>query len=214
MTDLLPGGLQPDSGDEDDSRRRAFVGLAVLGGLAALVVLLLVLIVSVFRGGEHGRKLAATSAPTSVTTANSATPSTSTVSSPSTPPTTPRASSSASPRRTGNPCPSSTACPLPGDDGGVVAALNNFRTRHGLATVPGRSSPQAQQCALAQGDGPACASHFAWETVSKQDGAQVISLIVGRNADWLLDRAMTSVSVGWAYVPGTGQYECAIFKTN
>jgi hypothetical protein len=113
---------------------------------------------------------------------------------------------------TGNPCPSSAACTVSGDAGGAVAALNGFRVSHGLPAVPGTASSQAQQCALGEGGGPACEQHFAWELVPRQDGARVISQIATRGAQWLLDPAMTSFSVGWAFVPGTGQYECAILK--
>jgi hypothetical protein len=113
---------------------------------------------------------------------------------------------------TGTPCPSSAACTVSGDAGGVVAALNRFRVSHGVPAVPGSASSQAQQCALDEGAGPACAPHFAWEVVPVQDGARVISLIASRGGQWLLDPGMTSFSVGWAFVPSSRQYECAILK--
>jgi hypothetical protein len=105
-----------------------------------------------------------------------------------------------------------------GDDGGVVAAVNAFRASHGVSPVAGRTGAQAQQCALNQGDGPACAPHYAWQPVPIRDGAKVISMIAssGDGTAWLLDPQATSVSVGWAYKPGgggsAGQYECAILK--
>lgn len=207
MTDLLPGGLQPDNDDEDDLRRHAFAGLAVLVGLAALVVVLLIVIISVVRGGHHGRELANTLAPPpSTQTAGSTTLTTS-------PPR--QSTSQTTPHTTapiGNPCPSTAACVVRGDAGGVIAALNRFRLSHGLPAVLGSASSRAQLCALDQGAGPACVSHFAWEVVPNQDGAQVISLIAGRGAQWLLDPGTTSVNVGWAYLPSTRQYECAILK--
>jgi hypothetical protein len=89
--------------------------------------------------------------------------------------------------------------------------VNAFRIGHGRAPATGAVSPQAQQCALSQGNGPDCAPSFAWEPVPNQDGAKAVELIAGRGGDWLLDPAMTSFSVGWAYAPGTG-YECAIIK--
>jgi len=151
-------------------------------------------------GSRTSQSAPMVSSPTSITP----TPSTR-----STPPT-------SAPRRTPLPtrtsCPSSAACTLSGDAGGVVAALNQFRVSHGLPAVPGSASTQAQQCALDEGQGPACASHFAWEVAPEQDGGQVISMIAGRGAQWLLDPGMTSFSVGWAFVPSTRQYECAILK--
>jgi hypothetical protein len=145
----------------------------------------------------------------SALTVNSATSNRSAASAGSTPSTSaPRTTRPA----TGNPCPSSGACTVSGDAGGVVAALNGFRVSHGVPAVPGGASSQAQQCALDEGAGPACAQHFAWEIVPMQDGARVISQIASRGAQWLLDPDMTSVSVGWAFVPSTGQYECAILK--
>jgi hypothetical protein len=96
---------------------------------------------------------------------------------------------------------------VPGDAGQLVAAVNQFRTSHGAAALQGAVSAQAQQCALAQGDGPSCAPSFAWEPVPTQDGVKAVSLVA---SDWLLDPAMKSFTVGWAYAGGG--YECAILK--
>ena len=68
-------------------------------------------------------------------------------------------------------------------------------------------SPQAQQCALAQGNGPACQPSYAWEPVETQNGPKAVALVA---AKWLLDPTMKSFTVGWAYAGG--QYECAILK--
>src|SRR5215475_7776695 len=120
------------------------------------------------------------------------------------------------PARTG-PCPAPAPCAVPGDHARLVAAVNAFRAAHQLPTVPGTVSPQAQQCALAQGTGPACAPSSSWQLVSTQSAAQVIARIVARDGGcWLLDPSTVSFSAGWAYVPGTrgapGQWESAILK--
>jgi hypothetical protein len=98
-----------------------------------------------------------------------------------------------------------------------VAAVNAFRAAHDLPTVPGTVSPQAQQCALAEGTGPACAQSFSWQPVPTQSSAQVIARIVVRDGgNWLLDPSTVSFSVGWAYAPGIGgaqgHWESAILK--
>lgn len=211
MAHLLPGAPGPDS---DEDRRHALAGIAVLAGMATLAVVLLIVIISVVRGAHHGRNAAITIAPTqSASSAGSAAPRTSGVPSQSTPPqTSSRTTLHTRPPATGNPCPSTAACVVNGDSGGAVAALNGFRVSRGLPAVPGSTSSQAQQCALDQGESPACAPHYAWQIVPKQDGTQVIGLIAGRDAQWLLDPGMTSFSVGWAYVPSTRLYECAILK--
>jgi hypothetical protein len=98
-----------------------------------------------------------------------------------------------------------------------VAAVNAFRAAHQLPTVPGTVSSQAQQCALAQGTGPACAPSSSWQAVPAQSAAQVIARIVARDGgNFLLDPSTVSFGVGWAYAPGTrgapGQWESAILK--
>jgi hypothetical protein len=91
-------------------------------------------------------------------------------------------------------------------NGVVLAAMNAFRASHGAPPVSGSTRTQAQECALNQGDGPACAPHYAWQPVPTRDGAEVISMIAssGNSTAWLLDPQVTSVSVGWAYQPGGG----------
>jgi hypothetical protein len=99
-----------------------------------------------------------------------------------------------------------------------VAALNSFRASHGQHAVPGTASSQAQECALGEGSGPSCQPHYAWEPVPTQDGVRVITMVASRSdgMQWLLDPAMSSFSVGWAYTPGAqggpGRYSCAILK--
>jgi hypothetical protein len=115
------------------------------------------------------------------------------------------------PTSTANPCLSAKPCAVAGD-GGAVAALNAFRVSHGRRGVPGSVSVEAQECALRQGDGPTCVPHYSWQPVPVQDGARGIALIAGGSSGqkWLLDPAMTSFSIGWAYA--TGQFELAVLK--
>ncbi len=212
MSDLW---TSPSGEEEAASRRRALWGLVVLVAIGVLVGSLMV-----FLGRSHtgrgGDGLAGGAPTASSQPAVSAV--TSQTSPPAASPTSLQAASSRPPSQTGTAsrCPSAAPCVLPGD-GGAVAALNAFRTSHGLPAVPGTATSQAQQCALNQGDGPSCAPHYAWQPVSTREGAQVISMIASRSDGmaWLLDPSMTSFSVGWAFAPGaggSGQYECAILK--
>ena len=215
MSDLW---TSPSGEEEAAAWRRAMWGLLILAAVAALVGLMMV-----FLGRSHpgrgGTGLAGGAPTTSVSqpAVSTTTPASTATRSP-----TPTRSASTTERAqqtsTASPCPSPAACAVPGDDAGVRAALNGFRTSHGSAAVSGATTGGAQQCALSQGDGPACAPHYAWQPVPTRDGAKVILMIASRSDGpaWLLDPAMTSFSVGWAYLPaaagGPGQYECAILK--
>jgi hypothetical protein len=95
-------------------------------------------------------------------------------------------------------------------DGGALAAVNAYRTRHGLTAVPGGVSTNAQTCAENKGTGPTCVPHYAWTAVPDQDGAQAVGKIADFGSDWLLDASTKTISVGWAYV--NGQYECVLLK--
>jgi len=192
-------------------------GLVLLALSAGLVVTLMVLFVGT-SGGDHRRlDLAGTGSPSRPPgPARSAVP-TPSVARPE--PTRPALTSRRpKPTSTADACPSVLPCAVAGDRGQVASALNKFRVSHGRPAVPAAVSSLAQQCALRQGSGPSCRPHFSWEPVPTQDGSRVISLIASRGdgMQWLLDPAMSSVSVGWAYAPGAdgapGHYECAILK--
>jgi hypothetical protein len=206
---------EPTAEEEASSRRRAGWGVALLV-VAALLVVGLVVLLTRSGGGRVGHGAVA-GGPAPGSGSPPAGPST------TQPATSGPTSSSASvgrstSTRSGGGCPTPAPCVIGSDDGGVVAALNAFRASHGASAVAGSSSTQAQQCALNQGDGPACEPHYAWQPVPTRDGAKVISMIAssGNGTAWLLDPRATSVSVGWAYQPGGGgtggQYECAILK--
>jgi hypothetical protein len=195
--------------DDEDSRTRAIWGMVALAIIAVLIVVVLLLI----GGGSnhHGAQTPSdlSQLPTAVPT-STAHPSSPATSSPITSSPVSKITSPV-PTSTANPCPTPGACPVPGDAGQLVAAVNAFRTSHGQPAVAGAVTPQAQQCALSQGNGPSCAPSWAWEPAPTQDGTKVVELIAGRGGEWLLDPAMRSFSVGWAYAPGTG-YEVAILK--
>jgi hypothetical protein len=212
VSDLL--APRPPDYDDEESRTRAIWGLVALAIIAVLIVVVLLLI----GGGKHhgaqtptGLSQLPTAVPTSSAQLSGPAASGSAVSSPATSSAVASTTKSPAPTSTANPCPAPGACAVPGDAGQLVAAVNAFRTSHGQPAASGAVSPQAQQCALSQGNGPSCAPSFAWEPVPTQDGTKVVDLIAGRGGDWLLDPAMTSFSIGWAYAPGTG-YECAILK--
>ena len=212
--------LKPSSVEEAAPRRRAWWGLLVLAALAVLVVGLMWVLLGRSRAGRGGEGLAGGAASTSASQPAVGTATAPARTSRGTSPATRSASTSGPPKQasTANHCASAAGCVVAGDDGGVVAALNAYRTSHGRAAVPGATTGQAQQCALSQGTGSTCAPHYAWQPVPTLDGTRVINMIAGRGdgAAWLLDSEMTSFSVGWAYLPGgaggPGQYECAILK--
>jgi hypothetical protein len=211
----------PGPSDEDvESRRRAMWALLVLVLVAVFVGAIMVFVLGTSGGGGHhdvsdaGVTPATTPAPSTTSRATHAA-----TTAHSSPP--PPSSTSASPKptSTANPCPSAQPCAVPNDDGQAVQAVNAFRTSHGRPAVPGSATAKAAQCALSQGDGAACQPHYSWQPgAATPDGAKIIAAIAGRGegAQWLLDPAMTSFNVGWAYAPGAGgaagHYEFAVLK--
>jgi hypothetical protein len=105
-------------------------------------------------------------------------------------------------------CPTSAPCDLPDDVGNVVSALNAYRTSHGKPAVRGSVTKAARTCAVSNGD--TCPNGFYWEPVERS-GKQVIQKISAGGGDsWLLDDRMTAVQVGWAYIPSSQSFECAV----
>lgn len=204
----------PPEDNWDEPKTRAVWGLVALGIIAVIVVVVLFAIGG-GSGGRHPQQGLSQlpSAPLTVPPTSSNEPT-------ATPKPSPTAHARASaatatiPTSTANPCPGATQCAVPGDAGHLVAAVNQFRVSHGAPPVAGTVSAQAQQCALAQGDGAACNSGFAWEPVPTQSGPKAVELVAGHGdgTAWLLDPSMTSFSVGWGYAGG--QYECAILKAH
>jgi hypothetical protein len=115
------------------------------------------------------------------------------------------------PSRPGNDvvsCPTSAPCDLPDDVGQAVKALNAYRTEHGKPAVRGAVTQAARTCAVSSGN--QCPNGFYWEPVPRS-GRQVIEKIAANGGDsWLLDDRMTAVQVGWAYIPSSKSFECAL----
>jgi hypothetical protein len=114
---------------------------------------------------------------------------------------------------TGGPasCETSSPCELPTDVGNAVGALNDYRAKHGVDPVNGAVTKAAQECALAAGEVSSCPSGYFWEPVPRS-GQQVIEKIAAQSdgPSWLLDKSMTRVEVGWAYIPSSHSYEVAL----
>jgi hypothetical protein len=105
-------------------------------------------------------------------------------------------------------CPSSAPCDQPADVGNVVQALNDYRMQHGKPAVSGTVTQAARICAVTSGN--TCPSGFYWEPVGRS-GREVIQKIAANGGDsWLLDDRMTAVQVGWAYIPSSKSFECAL----
>jgi hypothetical protein len=206
VTDLRePSAPSPWEANERSSRRRAMIVLTALAVAAVLVVVLMTHYLHAGMGSPNAQPSVLFAQP-STSAPSSATPH----ASPTHPaPTSPTAAPPTTP--TGPPC-TGNPCAVPGDAGNAVAAVNGFRTAHGLQPVPGAVSTDAAQCALAQGSGSSCRPHYAWETLPAQDGQSCVQLVGQRDAPWLLDQGMQSFSVGWAYDPGQQQWYCALLK--
>jgi hypothetical protein len=105
-------------------------------------------------------------------------------------------------------CPTSETCILEGDVGNAIPAINDYRTRHGQPAIPGEAAPQAQNCALRNGNG--CSGGWAETLLSDPDGRQAVHKILP--FAHLLDPQMTSIQVGWAYDPGAKLFYFAIIR--
>jgi len=213
VSDLLEPDAQFDDEPEPGSRRHAVWALVVLGCLALLIASLMV-----FLGGGKDNKNAnaGLTAPLvtgpAVTTTPSATHTNAAATSSQAAPTT-QAAPSTTPAgriRSGNPCPNRAASCAVDGDGGAIAAVNAFRTKHGQPAVQGSVTQAAQTCAAKNGSGATCVPHYAYTSLPSQDGTKAVAKIADFAQKWLLDPKMSTFSVGWAYVRGT--YECVLLK--
>lgn len=205
MTDLRdPGTQSPWEATERATRRRAMIALTALAVAAVLVVVFMTRYLHAGVGNPTAQPSVLFEQPsTSASSTAKAQPSSQ---APQTSPV-----QSATPTPTGPPC-TGGPCAVPGDAGNALAAVNNYRLAHGQQPAPGAVTPDAAQCALAQGSGASCRPHYAWETLPAQDGQACVQLIAQRDSAWLLDRSMQSFSVGWAYDPTQQQWYCALLK--
>ena len=210
---------QPEDETDEQAgpvRRHALWALLVLFFAAAIAGSLMVLL-----GGGHHRQaiikvpIESTSAPTTPTTAAGISTAAPTDQQPSAAPTgrvpafVVGTSLPASPGARGNPCGRQSSCLVPGD-GGAVAAVNDFRTRHRLSPVRGLVTSDAQRCAQTRGAGPTCEPHYAYTVLSWQDGASAIEKVNSFNAHWLTDPGIKRIEIGWWYLGGS--YDFAILK--
>jgi hypothetical protein len=196
-------------------RKRAAVALGVLAVAAlALVVVMIYVFGSTGKNGTTGPTLTAPTGPPVTVTGGGSSPPPRTSSSHPHPkhtksPTSPSSSTSSFSGPVS--CPTSAPCSLPDDVGNVIQALNDYRTAHGAKAVSGSVTQAARDCALGNGEISNCPSGYYWEPVGRS-GAQVIAKIAAANGgtSFLLDHSMTAVEVGWAYLPSSHGYECAV----
>lgn len=106
-------------------------------------------------------------------------------------------------------CSSQLPCVAPGDIGGAVAAVNSYRQQHGQPPVNGRVSDAAQQCALTNGGD--CHGEWAESQVPDADGKEAVQKVLPF-AQSILDPALKSIEVGWAYDPAAREYYFAIIQ--
>jgi hypothetical protein len=204
VSDFLdPPEVNPDS----QARRRALWGLGILACVAVIIVSLMLLLGG---SGGGGKNNANPNDPFSAPPTTSARSTPSSTASPTNSGPTGSTTPTTSAARTGNPCSGASSCAVDGD-GGVLAALNQYRTRHGRPAVPGTVTPDAQTCALHQGNGPTCQPHYIWTVASAQNGPQAVGKLTGFGSSWLLDGKVSSFAVGWAYAGGS--YQCVVLKT-
>jgi hypothetical protein len=188
-------------------RRRA----AVVLGVIAVVALALVAIMlhTLGKSGDHAAPSTTSvrTGPAVIATGGSSRPARSSTSKPA-----PARSSTPSvlARRGRISCPTSAPCSLGSDVGHAVRALNDYRTSHGRKSVSGAVSRSARICAVTNGND--CPSDYFWEPVGRS-GSQVIQKIAasgGKGIGWLLDRSTIAVEVGWAYLPRSHSFNCAV----
>jgi len=191
-------------------RRRAAIWLAGLAAAAVVLVAIMLAVLGNSDGSPGPSQVGEPTGPAVVVTSSTPPAPTSTVATTS-PPAKPRtsASSPTGPSNRQVSCPTSAPCALPDDIGDVVGALNAYRASKHLPAVTGKVTPGAQTCAVSAASN--CPSGFFWEPVGR-DGAQVVDKIVssGRGGDRLLDPALKTIQVGWAYIPQSKSFECAV----
>jgi hypothetical protein len=201
-----------DPGADSDLRRRAGWLLAMLAVVAVLFVVVMTTLIGTDKGGDANSTPGALD---SVATSQpaSARPSSTHHTKPSTTPSTTAShtsSTSAAPPTGTTSCPTKETCILEGDLGNGVAAINDYRTQHGLPAVPGDVSTQAQTCAVHNGSG--CSGGWAETELEKPDGAKAVQKILP--FAHLTDSHLKSIEVGWAYDPSAKLYYFAIIRND
>ncbi len=195
---------EAEPAEEQSARKRAALTLGSLVLLAVLIVVLLVTLTGHSPARRSSPLAQNVPAPAATThAASSARPS---------PSSSERRSTAASSRSSASAKPSRSAAP--GDTGGLLPALNAFRSSHGVHPVPGAVTQSALGCAASQGDASACPSSYFWEPVAGPDGKQVVDKIAQHpdGTGWLLDPRIKRVEIGWK-AAGGGVWECAILAS-
>jgi hypothetical protein len=207
---------QPIPAVRTSERQRAAIALGVLAIVALVVVGIMVAVLGSSPGGSPAPTPNAHGTGPNVVATGGSSPSQQPSQHPSSKPTTkahtsssPPKQPSSSPRSGPVSCPSSAPCDLPDDVGNVVQALNDFRSAHGRPAVQGTVTQAARTCAVSSGD--TCPNGFFWEPVPRS-GEEVIHKIAdsGDGLSFLLDSRLKAVQVGWAYIPSSKSFECAI----
>lgn len=204
-----------DPGGESDLRRRAAWLLVMLAVVAVLFVIVISSVVKTHdsSNGDTGPKpldpdaSSATSSPASSSQTHAhKSPS---QHPPSQHPHTHSSTASTSPPTGRTSCPTPKPCVLPGDPGGAIQALNDYRAQHGQDAVPGTTSARAQQCALSNGSN--CSGGWAETWDSRLNGSVMVHKVASRGH--LLD-PIKSFAVGWAFNPATKVYYFAVIRTD
>ena len=201
----------PDEGDSEIRKRAAW-----LLGMLALVAALFVGIMIAFVGnsGGGGKNNAGPVGPTSPTPGSTSKPAPTSSAGRSTTSQRPTSSAaapstSAVPRGSAS-CPTSAKCALTGDIGNAVAAVNAYRTQHGKPALPGTIAADAAKCALTNGSD--CPDSYAESQVPGPNGTTAVAKV--ESLAKLLDPAMKSFGVGWAYDPGSKAYYFAVVRNS
>lgn len=195
-------------------RKRAALVLAVLA-VAALVLVGVLYAVSTSGGGDSSSgSPIANAIPTGPAVKVTGVPSQS-ASTSSSHPKPAKSSSKAAPSssaRTGPiSCPTSAPCALPDDIGDAVKAVNDYRAANGRSAITGSVTKRATTCAVGSGETASCPSGYYWEPVGRS-GGQVVQKIANspKGKAFLLDKSLTAIEVGWAYIPSSHSYECVL----
>jgi hypothetical protein len=187
-------------------KQRAAIVLAVIAVAAVVLVVIMVSLLGSSGNSPGSAPLAIPTGP-AVTVTGGAQPSTHT----SRPPSSQARSSSSAvpPSNRAVSCPTSAPCALPDDIGDFIGVLNTYRSQHGKQPVAGKVTQAAQTCAVSSGNN--CPSNFYWEPVGRS-GQQMLSKITdsGSGSADMLNSNLKTVQVGWAYIPSSQSFECAL----
>jgi uncharacterized protein YkwD len=193
-------------------RKRAAVALTVLAVAAAILVGVMLYAFRSSSDGKSGPSVnAGPTGPAVQVTGGTSQTSPRSSATKTKPKATKTKASSSPPSRGPVSCPTSAPCAVPDDVGNAVQALNAFRKAHGVKPVVGTVSNAAKTCAVDSGNESSCPSGYFWEPVGR-DGGEVITKIEAqpKGTSWLLDKTMTGVDVGWAYIPTSKSFECVL----